>query len=118
MKDASGVEDNRVAVGNQLIEIAELPVGDVAGRSIDDHEPTVTAALGGMLGDTVCGEVEVVVRCPRAVPGQRSFISVIGPRRLFYFAEDVGRKRPDLSSDGLNCLSRSRPSSTIISGKA
>jgi hypothetical protein len=38
--------------------------------------------------------------------------------RLRYFAERLGCALRDPGSDGLNCLSRSRPSSTIISGKA
>jgi hypothetical protein len=61
VKDASGIEDDRVAGWNQLLEIAELLVRDLSGSAIDDHEPTVTAALSGMLCDAIGGEVEVVV---------------------------------------------------------
>jgi hypothetical protein len=63
VEDASGVEDERVPGRNQLLEITELLVGDLSGGAIDNHEPAVAAALRWMLGDSVGGEIEVVVRC-------------------------------------------------------
>jgi hypothetical protein len=64
---ASGVEDDRVGGGNHLLEIAEHLVGDLSARAIDDHEPAVTASLVWMLGDSVGGEIEIVMRCAGAV---------------------------------------------------
>jgi hypothetical protein len=61
VKDARGVEDDRVALGNQLLEIPEAPMRDFSAGAIDDHEPAVTASLSWVLGDSVGGQVEIVV---------------------------------------------------------
>ena len=72
-KDARGVEHNGVARGNELLEIAELLVGDLACGSIDDHQPAVAAPRGRLLCDAIGGEIEVVVGGEGSVPGQSAF---------------------------------------------
>ena len=66
-KDAGGVEHDRVAGGNELLKIAELLVRDLAGRSVDDHQPAVAASRGWLLRDAIGGELEVVMGSAGAV---------------------------------------------------
>jgi len=49
------------------LEIAELLVRDLAGRSIHYHQPALAAPLARKLGDAVDGQIEIVVRCAGAV---------------------------------------------------
>jgi hypothetical protein len=63
VKHARGVEYDRAASGNQLLQIAEAFVEDLSAAAIDDHEPAVTAPLSRMLGDSVSRKIEIVVRC-------------------------------------------------------
>src|SRR6266550_2916446 len=58
---ASGVEDDGVAGGNQVLEITELPVRDLTGRSIHDHHAALAAPLGRELRDPIDGQIEIVV---------------------------------------------------------
>jgi hypothetical protein len=60
-KDARGVEDDRIAGGNELLEIGETPVRDLTGRAIHDHQPAVPTPRSRLLRDPVCGEIEIVV---------------------------------------------------------
>ena len=58
---AGGVEDDGVAGGNQVLELTELPVRDLAGRSIHDHHAALATPLGRELRDPIDGQIEIVV---------------------------------------------------------
>jgi len=61
VENAGGVEHDRVPGRNDLFEVAELFVRDLARGAVDDHEPAVSATSSRLLGDAVGGEIEVVV---------------------------------------------------------
>src|ERR1700687_6208834 len=100
VKDASGVEHDRVARGNQRLEIAELFVGDLSAGAIDDHQPAVAAALSRMLGDSVGGEIVVVVGSARAVLSHAALsvcFAYRDPDRVQQSAPAKPARRPELS---------------------
>src|SRR5439155_25259608 len=68
-ENARGVEHECVAGGNELLEIAELSVRDLARRAVHHHELAVPASRGWRLRDAVDWDVEVVVGGAGAVFG-------------------------------------------------
>ena len=68
-ENASGVEHERVTGGNELLQIAELSVRDLAGGAVHHHEPALSASRGWRLRDAVDWDVEVVVGGAGAVFG-------------------------------------------------
>ena len=60
-ENAGSVEDEGVAGRDQLLEIAELLVRDLSGRSVYQHQATLAAPLAGELRDTIDWQLEIVV---------------------------------------------------------
>jgi len=65
------VEDDDVAGGDELLEVAELPVRDLAGHAVDHHQPALATSLGGELSDAIDRQLEIVVRGAGAVARHR-----------------------------------------------
>src|SRR6266542_4976141 len=59
--DASGVEDDRIAGGNEIHDIAEGRVLNPALRAVDDHQPALIAAGSRRLSDQLRWEIVVEV---------------------------------------------------------
>src|SRR6202011_5723606 len=100
VEDPRGVEDDRVARGDHFLEIAKTAVRDFAGRAIDDHHPAVAAALSWMLGDSVGGEIVVVVGSARAVLSHAALsvcFAYRDPDRVQQSARAKPARRPELS---------------------
>jgi hypothetical protein len=61
-KDAGVVEDKQIAGPQPIREIAELPIGPLAGEPLQMQHSGGIPAREGFLGNEFVGEVEVEVR--------------------------------------------------------
>ena len=60
--DLGVVDDQNVLRGNIVRDIIEMPVFDRTVRPVDDHEPGGVAAVGGMMGYQLRGQVVGEIR--------------------------------------------------------
>src|SRR5205823_7111869 len=70
-----GVEREHVAGGNELGEIGESAMTDLAALATDDHEPTLVATRGRNLRDSLWRENEIVIGRAVAVHDEKAIVA-------------------------------------------